>query len=117
MVVTKSTNEDITIVVSTISVNDAVVDYTEVDWELQLWTTNSPLRIESRANEIINQGDISANAEIVDGNIEVYAKLSKTPLGAGQVKGQITLYIPNDSFEDGIQVVKSSEWKIGLTLT
>ena len=109
---------DLELVVDIPTLNDAPYDARNGNWELELWVfSNKRVKvrhtIESGFESI---GEVNANADVTDEGIELYIKASKTPMGKGELKGQMTIYADNGNFEDYIQVIKTFECEIGVRI-
>lgn len=99
--------QDLDIQVENILVDENAFDFESTDWEVRLFTYINDVHLVFKDGTIESIGKISANAEIVDNVLRIYAKSSKSPFGVGSIQCEMTIYAPNEKFEDEIQVLKT----------
>lgn len=89
----------------------------DASYELEFYTSkvrSAGIKYDANFKELLSIGEIPMNYEI-DGNIiKCYIKSSKVPFGRGQLKAKMVLYINNENYEDGIQVLRTKEKLINI---
>lgn len=90
-------------------------------WEVELWVfSNKRVKVRHTAgNEEPYEsfGEVPATADVNDsGEIELFIKSSKVPMGKGAIRGQMTIYAPNTDFIDSVQVIKTLECNLGIQI-
>lgn len=90
-------------------------------WEVELWVfSNKRVKVRHTAgNEepYESLGEVPATADVNDsGEIELFIKSSKVPMGKGAIRGQMTIYAPNTDFIDSVQVIKTLECNLGIQI-
>lgn len=90
---------------------------TLVDWEARIWVYPSvPVIIQKKGEDLISSGVITASASIHDQCVMINADAAKKRFGRGYLKVQLTAYIPNNAFPDGIQTIKSDIIKTDIRI-
>ena len=86
-------------------------------WEIVLWVhTNKRVVVRYNASkgECESIGEIQANCSIGEDKIVLYIKASEMSFGKGELKGQMTVFIPNTNYKNEEQVGKTLETKLGI---
>ena len=86
-------------------------------WEIVLWVhTNKRVVVRYKASteECESIGEIQANCSVGEDKIVLYIKSSELSFGKGELKGQMTLFIPNTNYKNSEQVGKTLETKLGI---
>ena len=112
---------DIPLVMEIPTINGEPYDAKNGVWEVELWVfSNKRVKVRHTAeNEepYESLGEVPATADVNDnGEIELFVKSSKVPMGKGAIRGQMTIYAPNTDFIDSVQVVKTLECEIGVQI-
>lgn len=112
---------DIELVVDLPTLNDSPYDARNGNWEVELWVySNKRVKIRHTAGDedpYETLGEVPTTADVNDsGEIELFVKSSKVPMGKGYIKGQMTIYAPNTDFIDSVQVIKTLECDLGIQI-
>ena len=112
---------DIPLVMEIPTINGVPYDAKNGVWEVELWVfSNKRVKVRHTAgNEepYENLGEVPATADVNDsGEIELFVKSSKVPMGKGTIRGQMTIYAPNTDFIDSEQVIKTLECDLGIQI-
>ena len=122
MDITKIANgADIPLVMEIPTINSEPYDAKNGVWEVELWVfSNKRVKVRHTAgNEepYESLGEVPATADVNDsGEIELFVKSSKVPMGKGTIRGQMTIYAPNTDFIDSEQVIKTLECDLGIQI-
>lgn len=82
------------------SIDGTPVQLSQLDWDLDIIGSSARVRIEHRAGVLSSKGDITAQTEIVENVVKVYAKGSAKPFGAGKLFTQMVIYRPDTHYGD-----------------
>ena len=100
-------------------INGEILDPKGLSWELKIYTSETrsvDLKYDVNSKQYNNLGVIPTNCD-VDGNIiKLYIKSSSVPFSRGQLKARMTLYVPNDNYADGIQLLRTKEKLINIKI-
>ena len=90
---------------------------TLVDWEARIYVYPSvPVIVQKKGEDIISSGVIPASVSIDDKFVKINADGAGKGFGRGCLKVQLTAYIPNNVFPDGIQTIKSDIIKTNIRI-
>ncbi|MBE6299801.1 MAG: hypothetical protein E7083_05625 [Bacteroidales bacterium] len=109
---------DIPLVMEIPTINGEPYDAKSGVWEVELWVfSNKRVKVRHSADGYESLGEVPTTADVNDsGEIELYVKSSKVPMGKGYIKGQMTIYAPNTDFIDSVQVIKTLECDLGIQI-
>lgn len=112
---------DIPLVMEIPTINGEPYDAKNGVWEVELWVfSNKRVKVRHTAgNEepYESLGEVPATADVNDnGEIELFVKSSKVPMGKGAIRGQMTIYASNTDFIDSVQVIKTLECDLGIQI-
>ena len=109
---------DLELIVDAPTINAILYDAQNGNWLLELWVhDNKKVQVRHSIEKGFESlGEIFSGADVTDKGIELYIKASKNPLGKGELKGQMLIYVDNPKFEDGVQVIKTFECEIGIRI-
>lgn len=101
------------------SLNGEQLNPEKLSWEIVLWVySNKGVKVRynaiSKTTESI--GEIHANCDLGNSSITLYIKSSEESFGRGQMKGQMTLYIPDTKYKEEEQVGKTLETLLGIQI-
>ena len=81
---------------------------TLVDWEARIWVYPSvSVIVQKKGEDLMSLGVIPASARINNQCVMINVDAAQKGFGRGYLKVQLTAYIPNNSFPDGKQTIKS----------
>ena len=102
-----------------LSFNKEIINPHTVDWEMTFWVYPDK-KVKVRYNAITHTfeslGEIPANVDLYEDKLTFYIKSSEEHFDSGNLKGQITIYLPNDKYQYGKQVIKSFITNLGITI-
>lgn len=110
---------DIELLVEVPTIDGTPYDIENGEWEIILWVfSNKGVKVKHSADGGSESlGDIHADAvPDNDKGISLYIKSSEVPFGKGDIKGQMTIFAPNDNFKEATQVIKTFECEIGVRI-
>ena len=113
-----SRGADIELEVEAPSINGFLYDPTTGSWDLEIWTSSyEKMKITKKENgDIVNIGGIYANAIPKKDGIKLCIKSSENPFTEGTLKSQMTIYLKNIDFKNGIQVLKTPKCETDIRI-
>ena len=105
---TFSDNQDISLSLNFKDFFGESISPQNIDWEARIWVYPSvSVIVQKKGEDLISSGVIPASARINNQCVMINVDAAQKGFGRGCLKVQLTAYIPNNSFPDGKQTIKS----------
>lgn len=114
---TFSDNQDISLSLNFKDFFGESISPQNIDWEARIWVYPAvSVILNKKGDQIKSSGIISASCNLTEQMVVINVDSAKQGFGRGSLKVQVTASIPNSSFPDGVQTIKSDVIKTNIRI-